>query len=167
MRVKVGINGFGRIGRALFRIMRQDNRFDVVVVNDIDPNVENHAYLVKFDSHYGWLREEVKGSNAEMRLYIDNHQIPFYAKNDIAEVPWQEHGVHVVVDASGVTKNLLSARSMIVDKRVPKVVVTHSPSEGADNTIVFGVNEDSYDRERHHVVSASICDVMSSAVVLN
>jgi len=167
MRVKVGINGFGRIGRALFRIMRQDNRFDVVVVNDIDPNVENHAYLVKFDSHYGWLREEVRGSNAEMCLHIDKQQIPFHAKTDIAEVPWREHGVHVVVDSSGVGKNLLSARSMVADKRVPKVVVTNAPAEGTDATIVFGVNEHTYDHERHHVVSASICDVMSSAVVLN
>ncbi len=167
MRIKIGINGFGRIGRALFRIARQDDRLEVVAINDIDPNVENHAYLVKFDSHYGRLREEVHGSREEMCLHIDGRRIPFYAKEDVSEVSWHEHGVQVVIDASGVAKNLKAARFLVEQKKVPKVVVTNTPSEGTDRTIVFGVNEHSYDHERHHVLSSSICDVMSSAVVLN
>jgi len=167
MRVRVGINGFGRIGRALFRIARQDSRFDVVAVNDIDPNVENHAYLVKFDSHYGWLREEVSGSTDERCLRIDGRSIPFHARADVADVPWHEHDVDVVIDASGVATNLASARSAIESGRVPKMIVTNAPATGTDVTIVFGVNEHAYDHGSHHLISASICDVMSSAVVLN
>lgn len=167
MRVKVGINGFGRIGRALFRIALEDDRFEVVAINDIDPNVENHAYLAKFDSHYGWIREDVRGCSKEMCLHVDGRRIPFHAKEDVAQVPWQEHGVHVVIDASGVAKNLAAARALVESGRVPKVVVTNAPADGTDVAIVFGVNEEDYDHERHHVLSSSICDVMSSAVVLN
>ena len=166
MRVRVGINGFGRIGRALFRIARQDDRFDVVALNDVDPNVENHAYLAKFDSHYGRLGEEVSGSTGEKCLRIGGRTIPFHAAADIADVPWQAHEVDVVIDASGIQTNLASARALIDAQRVPKVVVTNAPAAGTDATVVFGVNEHTYDPARHHVVSASICDVMSSAVVL-
>jgi glyceraldehyde 3-phosphate dehydrogenase len=166
MRIRVGINGFGRIGRALFRIARQDERFEVVALNDIDPNVENHAYLAKFDSHYGRLHEEVSGTAKEKCLRIGGRTIPFHAAADMADVPWQTHEVDVVIDASGVETNLASARALIDARRVPKVIVTNAPAAGTDATVVFGVNEHAYDPARHHVLSASICDVMSSAVVL-
>jgi glyceraldehyde 3-phosphate dehydrogenase len=163
---RVGINGFGRIGRAIFRINDAAQRFHVAAVNDIDPNIENHAYLLQYDSTYGRYPGRVTASESNMHITVDGQEIPFYAHADIAEVPWREQGVDVVVDASGVFQNVLSGRRLVERGEVRKLVVTHAPSEGIDKTIVFGVNEDTYDADAHHVVSTSICDANAAGPVL-
>ncbi|GAB6041596.1 type I glyceraldehyde-3-phosphate dehydrogenase [Endothiovibrio diazotrophicus] len=164
--IKVGINGFGRIGRAVFRINAGREKFQVVAVNDIDPNVENHAYLLKYDSQYGRFPHAVRGDNDALRMDWGEGEVRFFAHEDIAQVPWESLGVDVVIDSSGVNRNVPSARRMVEQGRVGKVVFTHAQRD-ADRTVVFGVNEGSYDPARDHLVSSSICDVISSAVVLN
>ena len=165
--ISVGINGFGRIGRAISRINEKEKRFRVVAVNDLDPNVENHAYLLKYDSTYGRLGGQVEASNGDKLLSVNGKSIKFYAQSDISEVPWSEHGIDVVIDATGISSNVLMSHRLIESTEVSKVIITHSPKDGVDHTIIFGVNEGIYDPEVHHVVSTSICDANAAAPVLH
>lgn len=163
--VKVGINGFGRIGRAVTRIIQQDTRFRVVAVNDIDPNVENHAYLLEYDSTYGQYDGTVEREGN--RVIIDDNPITFYEYEDISRVPWEQQDVDVVVGASGVHQNVLNSHRLIEEDRVSKVVITHQPDEGLDQAIIIGVNEDEYDPDADHVVGSSICDANALAPAIN
>lgn len=164
--MKIGINGFGRIGRALFRINEVDSAYQVVAINDIDPNVENHAYLLKYDTVYGKFNGHISSRNGDMQMEVDNRTIQFYDNEHINEVPWDNHDVDIVIDASGVYNNVLLSRDLIQKEVVKKVIVTFSPADGVDNTIIFGVNEDQYEPQKHHVISTSICDSNASGPVL-
>ena len=164
--LKVGINGFGRIGRAVFRVNASQPRFTVVAINDLDPDVENLAYLLKYDSVYGRFGAEVTASRDDRTMMVDGHRIAFESQSDIAAVPWGKHGVDLVIDASGVTQNVFASGGLIDGAVLRKVVITHSPADGVDHTIIFGVNEESYDPDRHDVVAASICDANAIAPVL-
>ncbi len=163
--IKVGINGFGRIGRAIFRINAQNPRFRVVAINDLDPNLENHAYLLKYDSIYGRFRGIVDTDNERNKMIVDDREIAFTSEARVQDVPWQESGVDIVIEASGVKENVLAGHELI-EKGIRKMIVTHAPSEGVDKTIIFGVNEDKYKDSQHHVIAASICDANAIAPVL-
>ena len=164
--IGIGINGFGRIGRAIFRINERKRRFRVAAVNDLDPNVENHAYLLKYDSTYGRFGGQVEASNGDNIMSVNGQNIKFYAKSNISEIPWSKHDVDIVIDATGIYNNVLMSHRLIESREVSKVIITHSPKDGVDHTIIFGVNEGIYDPERHHVVSTSICDASATAPVL-
>ena len=158
----IGINGFGRIGRALFRINLEREFFEVAAINDLDPDVDNLAYLLKYDSTYGKLRHnkvEVEGG----RLMVDGKPHAMFSEADISAVPWEQYGVDLVIDASGVHQNVLSSRKLVENSSVGKVVVTHAPSSGLDMTLMVGVNQSEYDPEKHHVLSSSICDANAVA----
>lgn len=159
--IKVGINGFGRIGRTTTRIIQQDDRCQVVAVNDIDPNVENHAYLFEYDTTYGQYQGTVEQKGDS--ITIDGNHIQFYEQENISDVPWEEQSVDVVVDSSGVHQNVLNSHELIEDGGIEKVVVTHQPDEGLDQAIIFGVNEEEYNHETDHVVGSSICDANALA----
>jgi glyceraldehyde 3-phosphate dehydrogenase len=163
--IRVGINGFGRIGRAVTRIAQQDKRCRVVAVNDIDPNIENHAYLFEYDSTYGQHQGKVETDSNS--VIIDGNRIQFYEEENISDVPWEKQDVDVVVGASGVHKNVINSHELVEESRVPKVVITHQPDEGLDQAIIIGVNEDEYDHEDHHVVGSSICDANALAPAIN
>ncbi len=156
--LRVGINGFGRIGRAVFRINAQNPRCEIVAVNDLDPNLENLAYLLKYDSIYGRFGGSVEARPDQGRVLVDGRAIAFHSQADIARVPWRDHGVDVVIDATGVTQNRYSAAGLVADGSVRKVVFTNAPGDGVDRTVVFGVND--------HLVSTSICDANAIAPVL-
>lgn len=159
--IKIGINGFGRIGRAIFRINLDHKKYQVVAINDIDPDVDNLAYLLKYDTTYGKLNKikiEASGKN----ILVGGDSISVYNEKDIDQVPWDKHGVDVVVDASGVFHNVENAH-LIANKSVKKVIVTHSPKEKIDYTLMLGVNQDGYDKSKHHVISSSICDANAVA----
>lgn len=162
--IRVGINGFGRIGRALARIIYNHDDIMLVAINDIDPLIDNHAYLLKYDSIYGRFNKpvEIKGKS---KLIINNGEVRFYAKNNISQVPWHENDLDVVIDSSGTESNVLQARK-ILNAKLRKVVITHS-SDKVDSTIVLGANECAYNANKHHVVSSSICDATAIAPVLN
>ena len=163
--LKVGINGFGRIGRAIFRINAKYPRFRVVAINDLDPNLENHAYLLKYDSIYGRFHGVVETDIERKCLTVDDKDIAFYSNPHVQDVPWQEHDVDIVIEASGVKENVLAGQELIRNG-VRKMIVTHAPSEGVDKTIIWGVNENQYRDAEHHVVAASICDANAIAPVL-
>lgn len=164
--LRIGINGFGRIGRSFFRINSQKKLFKVEAINDIDPNVANHGYLLKYDSIHGRFERQVEVSADGTNLLVNNEPIHFYSFDNISDVPWSSHNVDVVIDATGVDKNIISCRNLISGKDIDNVIFTHSPSESVDLTLVFGVNEDDLDPESHKVIAASTCDATATAPIL-
>jgi glyceraldehyde 3-phosphate dehydrogenase len=160
--VKIGINGFGRIGRACLKILRASKKFQVVAINDIDSDINNLAYLLKYDSIYG--KYDVSINVNEKGIAIEDDQIDFYSEKEITSVPWKEHHVDIVIDASGVRHNVLLSHEL-VKFDVKKVIITHASKE-VDLSLIFGVNDKNYDSKRHHVISTSICDANAIAPVL-
>lgn len=157
MTVRIGINGIGRIGRATLRISLNNPELEVVAINDINPDISNVAYLIRYDSTYGRLGQSVQTENDT--IVIGNEKrIRYFQKDTIDAVPWQEAGVDVVIDASGIKKNLLLARNLR-KAGVKRVIVTNSPSEkDVDLTLIMGVNHEAFDPAKHFLVSSSICD---------
>lgn len=160
--LRIGINGLGRIGRAIFRIIAERQCFKVVAINDINPDPHNMAYLLKYDSTYGRFGRNVDVKDGNINF--DGYSIKVYHKDAICAVPWSDMGVDIVIDASGVHDNVLAAKKLI-KKGIPKVLITHAPDE-VDFHLILGVNESSYDKDKHHVLAASICDAIAVAPVL-
>jgi len=160
--IRVGINGFGRIGRMVLRIALQSKNIQIVHINDINTSVPNLAYLLKYDSIYGVLNSSVDTKNKE--IIIDGEFINVSHNSDITKVDWRKSMVDVVVESSGVVSNHNTANGLI-NLGVKKVVITHS-SEVVDKTIVYGVNEASYDHKNDNVLSSSICDTNAVAPLL-
>lgn len=154
--LKIGINGFGRVGRAIARIVSASTDIELVAVNDIDSDIENFAYLLKYDSLYGRCRSSVSVDVKSRRLRIDNRSVAFHSERCVTDVPWRSFGVDVVIESSGVLANADLARGLVMSE-CRKVVVTNAFPR-ADTTIIVGVNERAYDPDAHHVVSSSICD---------
>ncbi len=163
--IRVGINGLGRIGRAIFRVNALQRNFEVVVVNDINPDSKNIAYTLNYDTLYGRLPSALK---AQDDLLIDGagSSINVYHQQHIDEVDWSRHDVDYVIDASGVLDNVRRARKLTKNNIVKRVFITHSPDD-VDFTMVLGSNEDQLDINNHRVISTSICDATALAPVLN
>jgi glyceraldehyde 3-phosphate dehydrogenase len=160
--INIGINGFGRIGRAIFRIISQSDNVQVVHINDTNPSVENLAYLLKYDSIYGKLDKLVKSNGSQ--ILFNNKQIKVTHNSKINQTNWVKSNIDIVIESSGIVSNHKSAYKLI-ESGVRKVIVTHS-SDIVDKTIVFGVNEDEYNRTTDNVVSSSICDANAVAPIL-
>lgn len=162
--LKVGINGFGRIGRAVFRRLLQLHKIEAVIINDAERDLANLAYLLKFDSIYGRLSDSV--SIRENFLCVgERSEVRFHTSSQIGEVPWEEFKVDVVIEATGVSSNILGAHRLVKQNRVKKVIVTNA-HEAVDQTIIMSVNESKYDSKNHNVVSSSICDANAITPVL-
>ncbi len=160
--IKIGINGLGRIGRAIFRIIDLFDDIEVVALNDINPEIANIVYLIKYDSYYGRFKYNIK--HDDKYIYFNGGtKIKIFNNKDISEVDWAAAGCDVVVEASGVKSNLKQL-SDLIESGIKKVVVTYSPDE-IDNVILLGANENSYDPDNHHIISSSICDVVAFAPV--
>jgi glyceraldehyde 3-phosphate dehydrogenase len=164
--IRVGINGFGRIGRAIYRANLEKRAFDLVAINDVNPDIHNIAYTVNYDSLYDRLREPLLVEPDASRLYNSGDSIAVYHEPRVADVPWETLDVDIVIDASGVLANVLNSRRVITRGGVRKVMITHSPSNGIDFTMVLGANEHLLDPDRHHVIATSICDATAIAPVL-
>jgi len=165
--MRIGINGFGRIGRAVFKLNERRRVAEVAVINDIDPDVHNHAYLLKYDSVYGRFGGAVEVKEACGALAVNGQTIRMHACPEMSDVPWRDYGVDLVVDASGVSRNVTLAYELVARGDLKKVVVTHTTRQGEDLALVFGVNDRCYDPASHHVVSTTICDVVASAPILH
>jgi glyceraldehyde 3-phosphate dehydrogenase len=160
--MRIGLNGFGRIGRAIYRINQKKQYGEIVVINDINPDPNNLAYLLKYDSTYGRFDGTVELEGPHM--VVNGSRIRLSHASRIQDVDWAGQGIDLVIDATGVHDNVLGAQD-VIRCGVAKVIVTHSPEE-VDHTIVFGANEQTYEPDRHHVVSSSICDAVAVAPVL-
>ena len=161
-RIKIAINGFGRIGRAIAKINAQHNYFDLVLINDINPHLDNLAYLFKYDSTYGRFdgSVEIAGKN----LNINGNSVACTAHRHFHDVPWEKYGVDIVIDASGVASNVTEAKRLVDEGVIGHVVVTHSSSD-VDYEVVMGVNDGLLEHQ-HRVGSNSICDANAVAHVL-
>jgi glyceraldehyde 3-phosphate dehydrogenase len=155
MSIRIGINGFGRIGRTVFRAALLDPEFsdiEIVAINDLTDNA-TLAHLLKYDSVMGTLRQEIKAT--DKGLIVDGKMVVVYEQKDPAAIPWKEHGVEYVVESTGKFTDAQKARAHL-DAGVEKVVIT-APAKNEDVTIVMGVNEDDYDPAKHHIVSNASC----------
>jgi glyceraldehyde 3-phosphate dehydrogenase len=151
--VRVGINGFGRIGRQTLKaIIERASSLEVVAINDL-VSTETNALLFKHDSTYGPYAGSVHADDD--RLVIDGRVIQVLAEKDPARLPWRELGVDVVVEATGLFKSADKARAHL-DAGARKVLIS-APAKGEDITIVLGVNEQRYDPDVHHIISNASC----------
>jgi len=153
MAVRVGINGFGRIGRqSLKALIERAPGVEVVAVNDL-VDAELNALLFKHDSTYGAYEGEVEARDGN--LVIDGREIRILSEKDPAALPWGDLGVDVVLESTGLFTDAAKARAHI-DAGAKKVVIS-APAKGEDITIVLGVNDDRYDPESHHIISNASC----------
>jgi glyceraldehyde 3-phosphate dehydrogenase len=152
MAVKVGINGFGRIGRNLLRASAHDSSLEFVAVNDIT-DAKTLAHLLKYDSVLGIFKEDIKATGDA--IVMNDHKIIVLAEKDPAKLPWRDLGVDVVVESSGKFTKKDDAQKHIA-QGAQKVIIS-APATDPDITIVLGVNERAYDKSRHHIISNASC----------
>jgi glyceraldehyde 3-phosphate dehydrogenase len=166
MTVKVGINGFGRIGRQVLKAIREQHAdtLEVVAFNDIG-DLKTMAHLLKYDSNYGRFPGKVEITNDG--LVIDGKKVTALAETDPGNLPWGDLGVDIVVESTGLFtikedgvnkkgKTVKGAVNHITRGGAKKVIIS-APAEGEDLTIVLGVNDQNYDPENHHVISNASC----------
>ena len=154
MALKVGINGFGRIGRNIYRAawaLKPD--FEIVAVNDIG-DAKTFAHLLKHDTTFGTLPEAVSHDSDSIK--VNGHSIKFLSMKDPAELPWRELGVDLVVESTGLFTDATKAR-VHIDKGGAKKVIISAPATHQDYTVVMGVNHKGYDPSKHHVISNASC----------
>jgi glyceraldehyde 3-phosphate dehydrogenase len=152
MAIKVGINGFGRIGRNVFRASLKDPNLDIVAVNDLtDP--KTLAHLLKYDSVLGNLSNQV--SSGPDSITVDGKTIKVFKEKDPAALPWESVGAQVVVESTGRFTDATDAKKHLRGS-VKKVIIS-APAKNEDITVVLGVNHDKYDPAKHHVISNASC----------
>jgi len=152
MSVRVGVNGFGRIGRVFFRTALETRDIEVVGVNDL-ADAKTLAHLLKHDSVHGTLRAEVTAKGEA--IFVDGREIRVCALKDPATLPWRDLGVDVVVESTGIFRDTATA-SKHLQAGAKKVIIT-APAKDPDATIVLGVNEHTYEPTRHRIISNASC----------
>ncbi|MBM3178817.1 MAG: type I glyceraldehyde-3-phosphate dehydrogenase [Chloroflexi bacterium] len=163
MAIKIGINGFGRIGRLVFRTIKQryPNDLEAVAVNDLfDP--ATNAHLLKYDSIYGPFdsKVEVKDGN----ILVDGKTVTVSAEKDPGAIKWKEMGVDIVIEATGFFSDATKSKAHIESGGAKKVIIS-APGKNEDITIVLGVNDEKYDPKKHHIVSNASCTTNGLAPV--
>ncbi len=163
MTVKIGINGFGRIGRLVFRTIKQRHpgELEVVAVNDLfDP--ATNAHLLKYDSTYGQFEGTVEVTDGN--LVIDGKTVKVTAEKDPAAIKWKDMGVDIVIESTGFFTDATKAKAHIESAGAKKVIIS-APAKNEDITIVLGVNDDKYDPKKHNIVSNASCTTNGLAPV--
>ncbi len=163
MKKRIGINGFGRIGRQVLKLVVEDysDDLEVAAINGLF-NIKTNAHLFKYDSTYGQFRGSVDVTDTD--LIIEGQTVKGFAERDPGNIPWKDLGVDIVIESSGVfrdaigdpAKGKVGANVHIVRGGAKKVIIT-SPAKNEDITIVYGVNDDQYDPAKHHVISNASC----------
>ncbi|MCM8775721.1 MAG: type I glyceraldehyde-3-phosphate dehydrogenase [Candidatus Omnitrophica bacterium] len=153
MTVRIGINGFGRIGRMIFRAGYKSRDLEFVAVNDLPTPTQTLAHLLKYDSTFGTLDAKIEAK--EGLLIVDGKEIKVLSHKDPAEIPWGQLGVDVVIESTGVFTDAEKAKAHL--NGGAKKVIISAPAKKEDITIVLGVNEKSYDPEKHHIISNASC----------
>ncbi len=161
MAVKVGINGFGRIGRNVFRASLGNPNIDIVAVNDLT-DAKTLAHLLKYDSILGNLKNDI--THGDGFISVDGKQIKVFAERDPAKLPWSDVGAQVVVESTGHFTDATKAKAHL-GTTVKKVIIS-APATNEDVTLVLGVNQDKYDPAKHHVISNASCTTNCLAPVV-
>lgn len=153
MSLKIGINGFGRIGRNLLRAFFKDPDLDFVAVNDITDS-KTLAHLLKYDSVLGILEADIKSS--EEAIIVNDKKIKVLSEKDPSNLPWKDLGISIVVESTGLFRKRQDAIKHIEHGGAEKVIIS-APATEPDVTLVLGVNEDVYDPEKHNIISNASC----------
>ena len=152
MAIKVGINGFGRIGRNVFRAALGDNEIDIVAANDIT-DANTLAHLLKYDSVLGNLEQDVRADGDT--IVAGGESFKVLKERDPAKLPWKELGVEIVIESTGLFTKREDATKHL--EAGAKKVIISAPAKGEDFTVVMGVNHDKYDPANHHLISNASC----------
>src|SRR5688572_2286942 len=152
MAIKVGINGFGRIGRNIMRAAMGDPELDFVAVNDLT-NAATLAHLLKYDSILGNLKADI--SARDDRIVVGKDEFQVLSVKDPAQLPWKDLGVDVVFESTGLFTNRDDAAKHLA-AGAKKVIIT-APAKKPDFSVVLGVNEEKYDPKTHHIISNASC----------
>ena len=154
MVTRIGINGFGRIGRLVTRaaLARQAGQLEIAAVNDLT-DAKTNAHLFKYDTNYGVYQGQVEANNGD--LVIDGHNVKVFSERDPAQIPWSEMGVDIVIESTGIFTDGEQAKGHL--KGGASKVIISAPATNVDLTIVLGVNDDSYDPQEHTIVSNASC----------
>jgi glyceraldehyde 3-phosphate dehydrogenase len=161
MTTRIGINGFGRIGRQSLKAIleRHPAELEVVGINDLAPTATN-AHLFKYDSTYGRFEGEVTAGENE--IVVDGHSIHASSERDPSQLPWKELGVDLVIESTGIFTDATKARAHL-DAGARKVIIS-APAKNEDVTVVLGVNEDRYDPAKHSIISNASCTTNALAL---
>ena len=157
MKTKIGINGFGRIGRQVLKAIKKyhEDEFDVVAINDLYDS-ETNARLFKYDSNYGIYPGTVEVHDGN--IVVDGDEIKVFAERDPGNLPWKDLGVDIVIESTGVFKDtsVTPGPQSHIEAGAKKVIIS-APAKGEDLTVVLGVNDDLYDPAKHHIISNASC----------
>jgi glyceraldehyde 3-phosphate dehydrogenase len=153
MSIKVGINGFGRIGRNFYRASYQDPDIEIVAANDL-ADAKTLAHLLKYDSVLGILDADVKAT--ENSILVNGKETQVLSERDPANLPWKDLGISVVIEATGLFRKRPDASKHIDSGGAQKVLIS-APASDPDVTLVMGVNDDVYDPDNHHIISNASC----------
>lgn len=154
MATRIGINGFGRIGRQVTKALKERYRdIDIVAVNDLS-DAHTNAHLFKYDSNYGVYPGSVQVLEGD--IVIDGDRIKVLAEKDPGKLPWKDLGVELVIESTGIFTDADKARAHISQGGAKRVIIS-APAKGEDITIVLGVNQDQYNPEKHFIVSNASC----------
>ena len=153
MTVRVGINGFGRIGRMIYRAGYKNKNIDFVAVNDLPVPTQTLAHLLKYDSTFGILASDVQSK--EGALIVDGKELKVLTHKNPAEIPWGQLGVDIVIESTGIFTDADKAKAHL--QGGAKKVIISAPAKGEDITLVLGVNDKMYDPEKHNIISNASC----------
>ncbi len=153
MAIRVGINGFGRIGRLVYRAGFRNKNIEFVAVNDLPTDSKTLAHLLKYDSTFGILDAKIEAK--EGALIVDGKELKILSHKSPAEIPWGKLGVDIVIESTGVFTDAEKAKGHIAGGA--KKVIISAPAKGEDITIVLGVNDDKYDSAKHNIISNASC----------
>ena len=161
-KINVGINGLGRIGRHLFRIIALNKDINIKVINEINPDLNNWIYTLNYDSIYG--KSNIPLSIYDGKLKVDSKYISAFHEKNIDDVPWEKHEVDYIIESSGVLNNVIRARNILKNNVIKQILVTNSASD-VDFTMVLGVNENKFNPKQYKLISSSICDATAIAPI--
>ena len=163
-KLRFGINGFGRIGRIGRRQIIEDANIEIVAINDIINDIDNLIYLYNYDSTYGKSKKKIEKID-ESNVSVNQQQIKIHREKEIKKVDWQSHNVDILVDCSGVKKNILQSREIAKNGKV-KIIFTNSCGDLSDKEIIMGINDEDLNLQKHKLISASICDANAISHIL-
>ena len=163
MTTRIGINGFGRIGRQVLKAIRENHpgELEVVVVNDLT-DTKTNAHLLKYDSNYGHYPGTVEATGDA--ILVDGKQVKVVAERDPGKIPWKDFGVDIVVESTGLFTDATKAAAHL--NGGAKKVIISAPAKNEDLTVVLGVNENAYDPTKHHIISNASCTTNCVAPVV-
>ena len=162
-KIRIGINGLGRIGRHLYRLLVDCSYCDCVLVNEINPDINNIVYTLNYDSIYGLNSEKyhVDGKNIKSNNSIS--EVSHF--NNVDQIPFSKLNLDLWIDATGSTKNIKDIKK-VIHKGLLKKVITTFDSGLEDIVLILGANENFYDKKKHHLISAGVCDAVAIAPIL-